>query len=114
MIIIGAGAIGCELAQAFRRLGAKITLIEANERISEDPDVAGVIADQFFGEGIDIRRDSTAGRVWQNQQGVYVAAGSDEITGDALLIAVGRRPNVANLNLEKAGVEYGDAGKCWA
>jgi pyruvate/2-oxoglutarate dehydrogenase complex dihydrolipoamide dehydrogenase (E3) component len=110
MIVVGAGAIGCELAQAFGRLGAQITLIEANERISEDPDVAGVIAEQLTSEGIDIRRGSTADRVWQDQQGIHVDAGGSEITGDALLIAVGRRPNVDNLDLEKAGIKYSEKG----
>jgi len=110
MIVVGAGAIGCELAQAFRRLGADITLLEANESISQDPDVAAVIGEEFADEGIDIRQGTTADRVWQDGMGIHVDAGGQEITGDVLLIAVGRRPNVHDLGLEEAGVEYSEKG----
>lgn len=110
MIVVGAGPIGCELAQAFCRLGTKVTLIEADERVSDEPEVARVVAAALTKEGMDVRPVTMADRVWQDEQGIHLVAGGDEIIGDALLVAVGRRPSVDNLDLEKAGVEYSEKG----
>lgn len=110
LCIIGAGPIGRELAQAYCRLGSKVTLLEATDAIAGDPDVDEVIRAVFGREGIDVMIGTTADRVWQDTAGIHVSAGNDTITCDALLVAVGRRPSVEGLDLEQAGVEYTGQG----
>lgn len=112
LIVIGGGPIGSEMSQAFRRLGARVTQIEAGDRIlsRDDPAASEVLMRVFRAEGIDIRLNRHAQKVWQDAAGIHVLAGQEEIVGDALLVAVGRRPNVAGMELEKAGVAYSPRG----
>jgi pyruvate/2-oxoglutarate dehydrogenase complex dihydrolipoamide dehydrogenase (E3) component len=110
LMVVGAGPIGCELAQAFRRLGSAVTIIEANEKLSDEPEVMKIIASTFVQEGIDLRPNTRAERVWQDGQGIHLLAGGSELAGDALLVAVGRRPSVNGLDLEKAGVDFDEKG----
>jgi pyruvate/2-oxoglutarate dehydrogenase complex dihydrolipoamide dehydrogenase (E3) component len=112
LIVLGGGPIGSEMAQAFNRLGSKVCQIEAyGSLLSRDESLAGkIIMDTFLEEGIDLHCNSKASKVWQDDQGIHVLAGEDEIVGDALLVAVGRRPNVDGLDLEKAGIEYSVKG----
>jgi pyruvate/2-oxoglutarate dehydrogenase complex dihydrolipoamide dehydrogenase (E3) component len=112
MVVVGCGPIGCEMAQAFRRLGARVTMVESGDRIlsRDEPEASSVLADVFKREGIDILLNSRIERVWQDTGIVHIAAGGKEIKGDVLLIAVGRRPNVDGLDLEKAGVKYSARG----
>ncbi|MBU2607741.1 MAG: FAD-dependent oxidoreductase, partial [Chloroflexi bacterium] len=110
LLVVGAGPIGCELAQAFCRLGADVTIIEAGERISDEPEVAQVIGGVLMAEGISLCPDVMVERAWQDTGGIHLMAGGEELSGDALLIAVGRRPNVDGLDLERAGVAYSAAG----
>ena len=111
-MIIGAGSIGCELAQAFRRLGSDITLIEGEKRIlpREGPDAAQVLTEVFIAEGINIRSNAKAEKVWQDGDGIHLLAGGNEMVGDGLLVVVGRRPIVEGLDLEQAGVAYSPKG----
>ena len=111
LLIAGAGPIGCEMAQAFRRLGAEVTLLSSRDRVlpRDDPEASRVIAETFAAEGIDVRYNARVERVWQDERGVHVASSGEEVVGDALLLAVGRRPNVGGLDLEKAGIEYSAA-----
>ncbi len=110
LLIVGAGPIGCEMAQAFQRLGAQVTLVVSRDRLlpRDDPAASGVLGQVFAAEGIDLRYQARAERVWQGGDGIHLMAGNDELVGDALLIAAGRRPNVNGLNLENAGVVYSD------
>ncbi|RME42325.1 MAG: hypothetical protein D6791_18030, partial [Chloroflexi bacterium] len=112
LIVVGAGPIGCELAQALRRLGARVTLVEALDRVLplEDPGASHVLADVFEGEGIALRLNAPAERAWQDDEGIHLIAGDGELVGDALLVAIGRRPNVEGLELERAGVAYTAGG----
>ena len=110
LLVVGAGPIGCEFAQAFCRLGSEVTIIEAGERISDEMAVTEVIAGVFTAEGISLCPNMMAERVWQDKSGIHLVAGDKEFVGDALLIAVGRRPNVDGLAMEKAGVAYSTAG----
>ncbi len=112
LLVIGAGPIGCEMAQAFCRLGAKVTVIEAGERMlpRDEPAVSKVIAEVFTSEGIDLRFNVTVERVWQDTDGIHLSAGGEEFLGDALFVAVGRHPNVDSLALEQAGVAYSACG----
>jgi pyruvate/2-oxoglutarate dehydrogenase complex dihydrolipoamide dehydrogenase (E3) component len=112
LLVVGAGPVGCEMSQAFRRFGAKVTLIDAEDRLlpRDEWEASWVLAEVFQAEGIDLRLGAPAGRVWQDRAGVHLVAGGEEVVGDALLVAVGRRPNVQGLDLEKASVAYSAKG----
>ena len=112
LIIVGAGPIGCEMAQAFRRLGAEVTLLASGGRVlpRDEAEAAEVIGETFAGEGIDVRYHARAQRAWQDERGIHVMAGQDEVVGDVLLVVAGRRPNVDGLALEKAGIAYSAEG----
>ena len=110
LIVMGGGPIGCELAQACQRLGSQVTLVEALDRIlpNDDPQAADLVASALVADGIDLRLSQPVESVHttNGERGVSVRAGGNNIDGDALLVAVGRRPNVSGLGLEAAGVVY--------
>ena len=106
MIVLGGGPIGVELGQAFARLGSRVTIIEADKLLNrEDPEAADVIAQQLVADGVSLLVGAKAVRV-ENGPVVVVetAAGEQTVLGSHLLIAVGRRPSIAGLNLEAGGV----------
>jgi pyruvate/2-oxoglutarate dehydrogenase complex dihydrolipoamide dehydrogenase (E3) component len=117
LIVMGAGFVGLELAQAMRRFGARVTVIEPGPQLAggEDPDVAAALLELFADEGIDVRLrtrpigvDGHSGRsvriVTAGPEGDGVVAGTD------LLVAVGRTPSTAEIGLDKAGVELTEVG----
>ena len=116
LVVLGAGPIGCEMAQAFRRLGCEVILVEMAPQIliREDPDAARIVAGALERDGIDIRLGTTIGRVLTSDAGKVLHLKSDSktepVTVDEILIGAGRAPNVEGLNLEAVGVEYGKAG----
>ena len=112
LIVVGGGPIGCELAQAFCRLGSRVTLLEAAPRLllRDDPEAADLVERQLIEEGVGLRLGATMQRVWRNPDGIHVGLGDEEVVGDALLLSVGRQPNVAELDLENAGVAYSAKG----
>ena len=116
LAVIGAGAVGCELAQAFARLGSGVTLIEAADRIlpQEDPEVSEVLSRRFESEEIAmmVRAEARAvstGYGHATNARIELADGRNVET-DALLVAVGRCPNAGGLELEAAGVVAGPGG----
>jgi pyruvate/2-oxoglutarate dehydrogenase complex dihydrolipoamide dehydrogenase (E3) component len=111
LIIIGAGPIGLELAQAHRRLGAKVTVLEAATPLAkDDPECAAIVLEQLAREGIVIRSGAKVTRISHNdgriQAVIETSQGEEMIEGSNLLIAAGRRANVEGLDLEKAGIKY--------
>jgi pyruvate/2-oxoglutarate dehydrogenase complex dihydrolipoamide dehydrogenase (E3) component len=112
LLIVGAGPVGCEMAQAFQRLGSRVTLLTSRDRVLPRDDSAAscVLGEVFAAEGIDVRYNARARRAWQAEDGIHLVANDREVEGDALLIASGRRPNVYGLDLEKAGVAYSADG----
>jgi pyruvate/2-oxoglutarate dehydrogenase complex dihydrolipoamide dehydrogenase (E3) component len=108
LIVVGGGPVGCELAQAFCRLGARVTLLEAAPRIllQDDPEAADLVAQRLTEDGVDLRLGSAVQQVWRSSDGIHVGLDEAEVVGDALLLSVGRQPNVSALELEKAGVAY--------
>ena len=112
LIVIGGGPLGCELAQAFRRLGAQVTIILRSGFLSkEDPEAAERIAGVFVSEGITILRHAEVQRVEKTADGrkrviVRIDGANKPIEGDELLVGVGRAPNVVGLGLEAAGVKF--------
>ncbi|HEU4883145.1 MAG TPA: mercuric reductase [Longimicrobium sp.] len=112
LVVIGGGPIGCELAQAFVRFGARVTIIDSAPRIlsHDDADAAEVVAAALRNEGIEIMTDARIDSVRQDGAGktirVTLGGESTEITASHLLVAAGRAPNVEGLGLEEAGIEY--------
>lgn len=109
---IGAGPISCELAQAFQRLGSRVTLIQREDQIltREDPDAAKIILDRFRSDGINIMLNSDVKRVSRSSEGKVIEIETDgkqeKVVVDEILIGVGRTPNVEDLGLDLVGVRY--------
>jgi pyruvate/2-oxoglutarate dehydrogenase complex dihydrolipoamide dehydrogenase (E3) component len=111
LVVIGAGVVGLELAQAFRRLGVAVTVVDqAAPLAQEDPECARTVVDALVREGVDMRTGVAVDKVAKTEDGVHVTLGGDSVEGSHLLIAGARRPNVEGLALDKAGVEVGPAG----
>ncbi|MEO8070943.1 MAG: FAD-dependent oxidoreductase, partial [Acidobacteriota bacterium] len=118
LVVIGAGPIGCELAQAFRRFGSEVTLIGDNPRVlpREDPDASVALAAVFGREGITTLLDARVTRVDLDAnarlRSVVVEQGGREVVvrGAAVLVAVGRTPNLEGLDLECAGISWNPQG----
>jgi dihydrolipoamide dehydrogenase len=114
MAILGGGAVGCELAQAWSALGARVTLIEGGERLlSREEPFAGKEVTEALRErhGVDVRTGVKAERVAATGSGVELQLDDgDRIEATELLVAVGRRPRSAEIGLESVGVEPGDGG----
>jgi pyruvate/2-oxoglutarate dehydrogenase complex dihydrolipoamide dehydrogenase (E3) component len=114
--VIGGGPIGCELAQAFARLGSQVSLVSDVPRLlpKEDADVAALLEKQFRSEGIDLVLGAKVERAEKSGVGkiLIVDCGDEKqtVVGDEILLAVGRTPNVEGLNLEAAGVKYDKKG----
>jgi pyruvate/2-oxoglutarate dehydrogenase complex dihydrolipoamide dehydrogenase (E3) component len=112
LAIIGAGPIGCELAQAFRRLGSEVVLLHKNAHIldKEDVDAANIVQQAFVREEIQLILECQVERVEQTNTGkviYYESQGkAGTVTVDEILISTGRSPNVEGLNLEAIGVDY--------
>lgn len=107
LLIVGGGPIGIEMAQAHRRLGCKVTIIEGAKALGkDDPETAGVVLDALRGEGIEIAEDAMACEIRGTKGAIEVKAEDGRLfKGSHLLIAVGRKPNIDRLNLDAAGIE---------
>jgi pyruvate/2-oxoglutarate dehydrogenase complex dihydrolipoamide dehydrogenase (E3) component len=117
VIVLGGGYVGLELAQALRRFGSEVTVIERGQQIAaaEDPDVAQALLENFTSEGIEVLLDTRVHEVGGlSGQKVRVVAenghGPQNIEGTDLLIATGRTPNTQGIGLEAAGVELDARG----
>lgn len=112
LVVIGAGPVGCELAQAFARFGTKVTLIASRDHIlpKEDPEAAQVVKQQFEHEGIRIIKKAKVEKVDILEGKKSVLVGGDHIIADEILVAIGREPNITSLNLDIAGIEYSQKG----
>jgi pyruvate/2-oxoglutarate dehydrogenase complex dihydrolipoamide dehydrogenase (E3) component len=107
LAIIGGGPIGVEMAQAHRRLGAEVTLIEAQEVLGrDDPDLRRVVVEHLQSEGIAVLAATTVQRVRKDGAGVGVETSQGPIAASHLLVAAGRSATVDNLGLEAAGIAY--------
>jgi pyruvate/2-oxoglutarate dehydrogenase complex dihydrolipoamide dehydrogenase (E3) component len=112
LIVIGAGPHGLKLAQAFRRLGSEVTVLDAAQPLStSDPEAAAIVVTALERDGVVIRggvkiaqADCAVGAV------TVTLEGGETITGTHLLVAAGRKPNTAGLNLEAAGIAFNATG----
>jgi pyruvate/2-oxoglutarate dehydrogenase complex dihydrolipoamide dehydrogenase (E3) component len=116
MIILGGGPIGCELGQAFARLGVRVTVVQSAQRIleKEDPDVADVVRRAMEADGVTLHTSAKARRVTRASGRVRLEvatpAGDEILEAEALLVAAGRLPNVEDLGLDQAGVAFSKKG----
>jgi pyruvate/2-oxoglutarate dehydrogenase complex dihydrolipoamide dehydrogenase (E3) component len=116
LAVIGAGPIGCELAQAFARFGCQVTLIQHGPQLlgREDRDAAAILAAAFAEEGIRVLLDTQTTAVERCADGKLlrlVREGREsEVVADEILVGVGRAPNLEGLGLELAGIAYDRGG----
>jgi len=119
LVILGGGPIGVEMAQAFRRLGSKVTVVELSDQVlgPEDPDIALILRNRLEAEGVEVLTGTKALKAGAVNSSVLLrvapAKGEGEpwsIEGDVLLVAAGRKPNVEGLDLPVAGVTYSPRG----
>ena len=112
LLVLGGGPIGLELAQAHRRLGCKVTVIEAVKALGrDDPETAAVVLTSLRGEGVEILEGQGVARLRKvGDQIEAVLADGSNITGSHLLVAAGRQVALERLNLSVAGVEYTQKG----
>jgi pyruvate/2-oxoglutarate dehydrogenase complex dihydrolipoamide dehydrogenase (E3) component len=116
LVVVGGSYVGLEFAQMYRRFGAQVTVVEKAARLigREDEDVSEAIRDIFTGEGINVRTNAECIRFARHARGFTVGVdcteGPPEVVGSHVLLAVGRRPNTDDLNLENAGVKTDTRG----
>ncbi|WP_269583796.1 dihydrolipoyl dehydrogenase family protein [Roseibium sp. Sym1] len=116
LAIIGGGPIGLEMAQAHRRLGAKVTVFEARKALAkDDPELSAMVLEKLRAEGVEILEETAVEKVERTGEGVTVTARTGDGTtvrteATHLLVAAGRAPNVADLGLEAAGVAHDRKG----
>ncbi|MFZ3581991.1 dihydrolipoyl dehydrogenase family protein [Loktanella sp. DJP18] len=111
LLVIGGGPIGMEMAQAHRRLGCKVTVIEGAKAMGkDDPELAAIVLDKLRAEGVEIVEDAQASRVSGSDGAITVYTPKGEFTGSHLLVAVGRAANVDGLGLEIGNVAHDRKG----
>jgi pyruvate/2-oxoglutarate dehydrogenase complex dihydrolipoamide dehydrogenase (E3) component len=115
LVIIGAGPIGCEMAQAHRQLGARVSLLDLGSMLpKDDPELVAVVRSAFLADGIDLIEGVKIRRIESRPAGIAVVVEDGKvervIEGSHLLIAAGRRPNVEDMGLDAAGVRHGPKG----
>jgi pyruvate/2-oxoglutarate dehydrogenase complex dihydrolipoamide dehydrogenase (E3) component len=116
MVVVGAGPVGCELAQSFQRFGCQVTVITDGAEIlpKEDHDAAAVLRQRMNREGVRIITRGIIQQVSSNGSGkrvsVTTAGTTHEAECDAILVSVGRKPNLEGLELDIAGVDYTSQG----
>jgi pyruvate/2-oxoglutarate dehydrogenase complex dihydrolipoamide dehydrogenase (E3) component len=113
LVVLGGGPVGSELAQFFRRMAARVTIVEPSGTLLSrlDPEAGALLRDAFEGEGIEVRVEARALLVEPTSTGVRVELSSGGvIEGSRLLVATGRRPNVEGIGLEQLGVEITPRG----
>ncbi len=118
LAVIGAGPIGCELAQSFARFGSEVTVLDVAPQIliREDADAARVVQDSLVADGVELALSVAIENVRRDGDEIVVDFGREgegrpqQIRVDQILVAVGRTPNVEGLGLEEAGVEHDSRG----
>ncbi len=113
LAVIGAGPIGCELAQAFALLGSEVTLIHNKAHIldREDPDAAAIVQEELVRDGVKLVLNARTKQVKRSDGGkvlYYDNGGTESVEVDEILVGAGRAPNVQGLNLEGVGVKFSE------
>ena len=115
MAVLGGGSIGCELAQAFAKLGVKVTLFEAAERLlaREEPDASEIIAQELSNSGVGVRLGASVTEVFPvggDGGAELLASDGHRAHFDKVLVAVGRQPNTSDMGFERAGIDLDERG----
>jgi pyruvate/2-oxoglutarate dehydrogenase complex dihydrolipoamide dehydrogenase (E3) component len=111
LIIIGGGAIGVEMAQAHRRLGAAVTIIQRREILpSQDPDLVAILRQQLIADGVEIVENAQINHISSQENTISINLGQHTLTGSHVLIATGRRADLSQLRLENAQIIQNDNG----
>ncbi len=113
LMVLGSGPIGAELAQAFVRFGTRVHVVEALDRLlpAEEPEASAELAKAFEADGIAVSLSATAVAASQSTAGITLRlAGGESLTAERLLVAVGRRPKLAGIDLAAAGLRTTDRG----
>jgi pyruvate/2-oxoglutarate dehydrogenase complex dihydrolipoamide dehydrogenase (E3) component len=107
LLVLGGGPVGAELAQVFARFGTKVTVVEALPRLlpAEEPEAGELIGRVFAAEGITVRTGTRAGRVSHDGTAFTIQAGGEDITAGKLLVATGRRIDLAAVGAAAAGLD---------
>jgi len=111
LLVLGGGPIGCELSQAFQRLGSQVTQVEMADRLMgpEDNDTASLLSERLSAEGIDIKLNHKALRFEQHDGESVLIAEHDgqetQLPFDKVIIALGRQPNISGFGLEELGIQ---------
>ena len=114
LAVLGGGAIGCELAQAFRRLGSQVTIVEGLDRLlgKEEPRASAVVQAALEREGVTVRLGNGVTRIDTIADGLRLTlADGSSVEASELLVCVGRRPSTAGLDLDRAGIEVAKDGR---
>ncbi len=116
LIVVGGGPIGLEMAQAFRRLGARVSLVEMGTILARDePEAVAVVRRALIADGVELHEKTGVKAVARNGEAIEVTVEDQSgmqriISGSHILIAVGRKPTTQGLGLEAAGIKYGPKG----
>ena len=111
LIVLGAGPIGLELGQAFRRLGSEVVVVEAAQPLPrEDRDLAQPVLDQLAADGVEVFTGRLVDAVERSGDTIAVVSGGHRIEGSHLLVAVGREAVLEGLNLDAANIDHGPRG----
>jgi dihydrolipoamide dehydrogenase len=107
--VLGGGVVGCELAQAFQRLGSQVTLVNRGDRLlaSTEPFAGERVAAALRAEGVDVRLDQGIDAVARDGDAIALTVGEETVVVDRLLVATGRRPASEDLGVETVGLEPG-------
>lgn len=108
LVVLGGGAIGCEIAQAMARLGSAVTLVHGGARLlpKEDERASALIEAALIADGVDVRtsRTATSATSTDGISGTFALSDGSSLPFDRVLVGVGRRPNTAGLDLDRVGV----------
>lgn len=107
VVVLGGGAIGCEFAQLLARFGTRVTVVEAADRLvaGDEPEASAVLAEAFAKEGIQLLTAAKVDSVTHAEGAFTLALDGQQVTADKLLVAAGRRNNLADLGLETVGLD---------
>ena len=113
LIVVGGGPIGCELGQAFVRLGSKVTIVDMADRLltKEEPEASQLVADALRGDGVELRLGASLDAARRTgSEVVLTLGGGEELRADEVLVAAGRKPRSAGFGLERLGVRVDERG----